>query len=144
MIWSWCMLRHQLVIKKLLINGKQPHILFSVNWQSNQFLKFNQWMLKMMKISDFRRVGGQRSHSSSQMVQWDRAGAPGMIRRMVVRHPGTNPGAGGRLNLRGRVKVLGLHSHPTQVEEILGLHPHPTQLEEAGQRFYPFHHSPFP
>ena len=37
---------------KLLTDGKQPHIMFSVNWQSIQFLKFNQGMLKMMKISE--------------------------------------------------------------------------------------------
>ena len=39
------------MIIKLLMDEKQLHIMFSVNKQHNQFLKFNQWMLRMIKIS---------------------------------------------------------------------------------------------
>ena len=59
----------------------------------------------LIAIANFRRrERGQRSPSLPPMVQWGRAGASGLIRRMVENCPGTNPEAWATLNLRGKRK----------------------------------------
>ena len=98
-----------------------------------------------------RRERGQRSPSPPPMVQRGRAGAPGMIRRMVERHPGTvtNSILGEEQEvevflltpLSTQEEVSLLTPHHTQVG-VLGLPPHPIQVEEIGQGLWPFHPRP--
>ena len=58
-------------------------------------------------IEDFRRrERGQRSPSPSTMVQRDRTGAPGVIRRMVERHLGEV----NTCNLKGKARGRGFPS----------------------------------